>query len=116
MRYFGFKNLAIITYRCYSDRRYYYCQKYWLTFATGILYLVCACFYALLFYAILRFQKFGNYNVPMLFLFIVSGILYSISLIFLRAEKARWLKTAGVYLLIIGSIFLSSLIWVIINP
>src|ERR1700755_783886 len=67
MRYFGFKNLAIITYRCYSDRRYYYCQKYWLTFATGILYLVCACFYALLFYAILRFQKFGNYNVPMLF-------------------------------------------------
>src|ERR1700754_267973 len=96
--------------------RYYDCQKYWLTFATGILYLVCACFYALLFYAILRFPKFGNYNIPMLFLFMVSGILYSISLIFLRAEKARWLKTAGVYLLIIGSIFLTSLIWVIINP
>jgi hypothetical protein len=96
--------------------KYYYAEKYWFAFTAGIFYFVCAFFYTLLFYTILQFQKLGNYNVPLLFLLIVSGIVHSISLIFLRAEKARWLKTAGFFLLISGLIFLATLIGGLTNP
>lgn len=95
--------------------KYYYSQKYWFAFATGTLYSICNLCYAILFYTILNFQKFSNYYLPLVFLSIGAGIVYAASLMFLRAENGRWLKAAGAYMLIIGLILLSSLIWSITN-
>jgi len=96
--------------------KYYYCQQYWFAFATGIFYFLCNLCYAILFYTILNFQKLTNYYLPLLFVSVGAGILHAASLLFLRVENKRWLKAAGAFMLIMGLIFLSSLIWSITHP
>ena len=90
--------------------KYYSSQRYWFVLATGVLYYVCSFFHALVFYTILHFQKLANYNTPLLFVSIAAGILYAVSLMSLRAKSARWLKLAGVFMFIIGLVFLFTLI------
>ena len=96
--------------------KYYYSQKYRFAFVTGIFYSLCSFCHAILFYTILNFQKLSNYNLPLQFLSIGAGIVYAASLMFLRTENKRWLKASGAFMLIIGLIFLSSLILAITNP
>ena len=95
---------------------YYYDQKYWFAFTAGILYSVCNCCYAIVFYVILDFQKLSGYYIPLSFLTLGAGIIYAASLLFLPAENKRWLKAAGAFMLFIGLIFLLFLTWTIKNP
>jgi len=94
---------------------YYYGQKYWFAFTAGILYSLCNCCFAILFYVILNFQKLSGYSIPLSFLSLGAGIIYAASLLFLPAENKCWLKAAGAFMLIIGLIVLSSLTWSIRN-
>ncbi|HEY4064312.1 MAG TPA: alpha/beta hydrolase-fold protein [Puia sp.] len=96
--------------------KYYYTKKFWFVFVTGVLSTGCSLCYAIVFYTILNFHKLAGYNVPLLFLSFVTGIIYGISLISLRAKNKRWLRAAGLLQLIIGLILLSSFIWGIASP
>ena len=95
---------------------YYHGQKYWFAFAAGSLYFVSILIYTMVFYVILRFQKLTGYGALLLFLSLGSGVVYSLSLIFLRSPHTRWLKMAGVLMLVVGSTYLSSLIWGLTQP
>ncbi|MDO6435741.1 alpha/beta hydrolase-fold protein [Flavitalea sp. BT771] len=64
----------------------------------------------------LKFQKLGNYSLPLLSLTLGVSVLYAISLILLRARGNRWLKATGAVMLVIGLIFLSAIIWGSTNP
>jgi len=91
--------------------KYFYSQKYWFAFATGAFYSLCVFSYSILFYTILRFHQLTNFNAPLFVLTIVSGIVYAVSLMLLRAKNIRWLNAAGVYMLTIGIIMVSIYIW-----
>lgn len=96
--------------------RYYYAEKWWFVFATGTLSAASNICYAILLYTIIHFKEPSNYNTPLLFLTIGAGIVNAIGLIFLRSANKRWLRTSGVFTLIIGLIVLCAVIWNISSP
>ncbi len=86
--------------------KYYYSCKYWFVFVTYTLYCVFSLCYAIVFYTILNFNQLSSYFRPLLFLSAGVGIVYGASLIFLNAENKRWLKIAGVFMVVIELILL----------
>lgn len=91
--------------------QYFYGCRYWFVFVTYALYCVCSLCYVIVFYTILNFRQLSNYFRPLLFLSIGAGIVYGVSLIFLKAENKRWLKIAGVFMVVIELILLFPLVW-----
>jgi hypothetical protein len=96
--------------------KYYYCRKFWFVLAAGAVYYVCSFFYAILVFAAVSFHTSAYFSVSLLFVSIAAGTIYAVSLISLRAKGVGWLKVAGMYMCIIGLIYLSILIWRINHP
>ena len=93
--------------------KYYHNREYWVTFSTGILSLIAS----IIFYSILISMLSGkpwsnNYTLAYLNA-LGTGILYGISLVFSRAGKQSWLKTAGILGSILLLILFTTYIWIL---
>lgn len=91
--------------------KYYYYKKYWFAFWTGLLSTIALLLHFSIFYHYLLTRLPNDFYLPSFLIYLFTGIAYGISLIFSRAGKRFWLKTAGIFLLMIGVILLSSTIW-----
>ena len=96
--------------------KYYHYRKYWFVFITGIISTISNLCYAILIYIILEYQKIGDYNLPVLLVSLITGVVYAVSLILTRHEKKEWLTVTGVLILVTGLISLSSITWFISSP
>ncbi|HEY2581136.1 MAG TPA: dienelactone hydrolase family protein [Mucilaginibacter sp.] len=91
--------------------KYYYYRKYWSAFYTAIIATIAnLCFYAI-FYVALVSRELTNYYMPAQVVSLCAGIVYAVSLIFSVTGKKFWLKLAGFFMLVIGLVLVSTIIW-----
>lgn len=91
--------------------KYYHGKRYHLPMWTLIASVVASSLQFYLFYEILTSREISIAYVIAAVLFPVTGIVYALSLIFSAAVKRRWLKTAGVFMVILGIAMLISILW-----
>lgn len=91
--------------------KYYHFKKYRFVFIIGIISVVCNFGYAILIFIILKFQKFSNYNIPVLLIALSASIIYAFSLLLPKPEKGIWLKIAGFLMIASSVIYSSALVW-----
>jgi hypothetical protein len=90
--------------------KYFYDKKHWLAFTAGIISTTSTFFYAVVIFIILKFQKLGDYNMPIMILSLSAGIVYAASLIFIKTQGNYWLRITGIYILVIGLFLLTTII------
>ena len=91
--------------------KYYHGKGYQLSFRTGMVTVVASLMQFYLFYDLLLSHEISIAYTVATLLFVVIGIGYALSLIFSSSSDRRWLKTAGVLMLVIGLASLFSLSW-----
>jgi Prolyl oligopeptidase family len=96
--------------------KYYHYRKYRLVFIAGFIAFTVNLCYAILVYIILEFHQLANYNLPVLFITLGTSIVYAVSLILPRPGKKGWLKIAGIFMLVIGLLYLSAIFWYLSFP
>jgi len=90
-------------------QRYYYEQKFRLPFLAGILAAAVSLCYYIIIYEMQNFRELEKFYMPTIYIGLIAGILYGLSLIFSKASERPWLKAAGVLLTIGGLIFVSTM-------
>ena len=90
--------------------KYYHYKKFDFTFKTGIVVTFLSVCQFIVLYTILVSRKLQDFYLPIAFLVLAAGIVYSISLIFSEAGKRPWLKASGVSLLIISLVIAAAAI------
>lgn len=91
--------------------KYYQHKRYSITFKLGLVYVILLVCHFIVIYTMSSarlLEGLFRYTYP---LALISVLLYSISLIFLNAGRRPWLKTAGLFIFVLGSIQLLSYIW-----
>jgi hypothetical protein len=91
--------------------KYFHYRKYWFAFYAAIVALITNLCYVVVLCSILISRQLVSYYKPVIVVFLCASIVYAISLMFSGSGKSSWLKIAGVYALVIGLIFLSTVIW-----
>jgi len=91
--------------------KYYHYKKYWFTFSAGALATLANVFLAVVIIVVLSTQKPQSLYLPVLFVVLGAGLLYSVSLIFSGSGKMFWLRTAGIITFILSLLLLSTVIW-----
>ena len=90
--------------------KYYHSRNYRFTFITAAVVTALTFCQFIVFYAIIVARRLQNFYVPIVFLVLAAGIVYAISLTFSGAGERSWLKTSGVFILIISVVFVSAAI------
>src|SRR6202000_2112179 len=90
---------------------YFFNCKYWFTFFTYTLYCVCNLGYLLLFYSVLNFHLLFDYFRPLTFLSVGVGVLYGVSLLFVKDESKHWLRIGGVFMIVLQLGSLLPFVW-----
>lgn len=93
--------------------KYYYYQKHRFAFTAGTASISLNFIYTIVIFIILKFQKLGNYNIPVFILSLSAGIVYAVSLIFIKTKFNYWLRITGVWMLVIHLLLLTTIIWAI---
>jgi len=91
--------------------KYYQRKKYSFTLTLGLVYAVLlVCHYIVVFTMMTAklLEGLFIYTYPLV---LFSAILYALSLIYSNAGRRPWLKTAGVFVLVLGLVQLLSFIW-----
>ena len=91
--------------------KYYHYKKYWFVFSTLTIAAVASFCLFIIMYRILEARQLAGYYTPIFLLSLGTGAVYAISLIFSKAGKRTWLKTAGVFTFVINLILMSVVIW-----
>ncbi|WAC14620.1 carboxylesterase family protein [Dyadobacter pollutisoli] len=92
--------------------KYYYFKRYRLAFYSGIIAVITSIGFAFIYYMMLvRQRQFEAYYIAGLYSALITGIIYSFSLIVSSASKPPWLKAAGILYTISGVILLATAIW-----
>jgi pimeloyl-ACP methyl ester carboxylesterase len=84
--------------------KYYLYKKYWITFSSALLNSIAHLFYFIVIYRLLLGEGLRPYYMQAYMVFLGTGMVYALSLLFSNAGKRFWLKLAGVFLLIQGII------------
>lgn len=90
-------------------QKYYYHQKYWAAFYTGIIAALAGVCYAVVISIMLLSRTLYSYQIPTLLISLAITIIYAIALIFSGTRKKAWLKVAGAYILVVGLILVTSI-------
>lgn len=91
--------------------KYYQHKRYSITFKLGLVYVILLVCHFIVIYTMSSarlLEGLFRYTYPLV---LISVLLYSISLIFSNAGRRPWLKTAGLFIFVLGSIQLLSYIW-----
>lgn len=91
--------------------KYYHDKKYRLAFLTGTLTVIAFFCHIIVTSIVLLARQLESFYIFSLFFYQVTGILYSIALIFSNTGKRVWLKVAGASIFIMGCFSLSIFIW-----
>ena len=91
--------------------KYYHDKKYRLAFLTGTLAVIAFFCHIIVTSIVLSARQLESFYIFSLFFYQVTGILYSIALIFSNTGKRVWLKVAGASIFIMGCFSLSIFIW-----
>ena len=91
--------------------KYYHDKKYRLAFLTGTLAVIAFFCHIIVTSIVLLARQLESFYIFSLFFYQVTGILYSIALIFSNTGKRVWLKAAGASIFIMGCFSLSIFIW-----
>ncbi|MEO7991576.1 MAG: peptidase [Chryseolinea sp.] len=87
--------------------KYYRYREYTFTFSIAIVsMLVNLCQQTMFYFIVSGAREWHRYYVPFIFLVLVSGIVYGLSLIFSSAGQRPWLKRAGIFMFLITSVLL----------
>lgn len=85
---------------------WYYRQKgYWFAFSTGTLVVIAHLLLAVMLAVYLVTRQMESYYYPVVIFGLGTGFLYGLSLIFSRAGKSPWLKSAGIAICVISIIY-----------
>lgn len=90
---------------------YLYVKQYKAAFVTGMLSAIAVVALLLVTFLFLMARANLAYMIPLQIIVIVTGIVYSLSLLFSRSSERPWLKVLGIVGLIAGCIFGFILIW-----
>jgi len=96
--------------------RYYYYYAYRMTLYAALISTVANLTYAVAIYLMLLSRGREDYYLPVLLFSLSANILYALCLIFSSTREKYWLKTAGVFMFIIGMFLLSVTIWPLFIP
>jgi hypothetical protein len=81
---------------------YYRIRQYRLAFYTGIPFIFSNLLYSIVLYLQLSSGSLAQYGWPIFQVLTVTGVIYAASLIFSDTGKQRWLRAAGIIMLING--------------
>lgn len=90
---------------------YFYHKKFTLAFYMGLVDLLPTIWFLFVLYNVLTGGELRSYYIPSLIATFVTSIPYALSLILSAAGKRPWLKTAGVFLLLLKLITVLMVIW-----
>jgi hypothetical protein len=96
--------------------KYFHHKQYRFTLVAGTLAVLTTLGLSLVTYLLLMVRAPENWYLPVLFLSLLTGMVYSASLIVPPAGKIIWLKSAGLSLLLINLLTGSSITWILIDP
>ena len=82
--------------------KYFHFKKYDFTFKTATVVTFAIVCQSIVLYTILAAGKLQAFYLPIAFLIIIAAIVLLESLIFSEAGKRPWLKTGGIFILIVG--------------
>ena len=91
--------------------RYFYFKKYGFAFYSGLVVTLTTFVNLIILYRIVAARELQNLYMPVLSIVIFATLVHAVSLIVSPAGKRRWLRTAGVCMLVINLIVGSVLIW-----
>ncbi|RYU96914.1 carboxylesterase family protein [Emticicia agri] len=91
--------------------KYYHFYKHTFVFRALILSIVVSVFHFFSFLQLMQTKEILNYHIITIIGSLGAGILYAISLLSSGTGKNRWLRMAGIVLLIEGIIMTSAIIW-----
>jgi hypothetical protein len=93
--------------------RYYHHKKYWIAFSTASILAISSLCFAVLVYILMQGPSdLMKLYLPMLFVNLGAGFVYSASVIFSNAGKRLWLRLAGISYGVAYGIFLSTRLYV----
>lgn len=94
--------------------KYYYYRGYKIALSAALISTLANLGYAVVIYLMLVSRGWEGYYMPVLLCSLSATILYALCLIFSGTGKKYWLKTAGIFMLIISLFLLSTTIWSLI--
>jgi hypothetical protein len=90
---------------------YFYHRKSWFIFFAGVLNLTWLVLILVLSYWILRWHGPARFHTPLLLLYTASGMAFGIGLLFIRGVDDRWLRIAGIFVLLVALLWMILLVW-----
>jgi len=96
--------------------KYYQHQNYKFALFAGAISTIINICQAIVGFTMLEYHKLSSYNIPLLLLSLVIGIVYAISLIFLGLKRKYWLAITGIFMFIVGLHFLITIIRMVYFP
>lgn len=91
--------------------RYFQYKGYWLAFSAGILFNGAAYYQLIVLYRLVGARELLSYYMVVSLLTISAAVVYAMSLIFSASGQKKWLKAAGIVMLIFGGIQLLVFVW-----
>ena len=95
--------------------KYYHSRGYWAAFYTLIASAITNLCFAALILMLLTSRALLSYYMPMVLISLGIGIVSGLSLLFSSTRKRFWLRIAGAYLLVIGLIFVTTVVWTLLS-
>lgn len=82
--------------------KYYHAMNYRFAFKAGVAFTASTFIQFIIMCCILFWRDLISFYLPVAFLAVVVGMIYAISLMSSNAGKRRWLKTDGVFMLVVS--------------
>jgi hypothetical protein len=95
--------------------KYYHYRKYWAAFYTGVIGTIANLCYAGVLFAMLLSGASSKYYIPVLFISLITNIIYALILMLSDTGKRIWLRIAGAYMLVIALALVSCIAWSLLS-
>ncbi|MEH6681111.1 MAG: hypothetical protein V7724_11220 [Sediminicola sp.] len=93
--------------------KYYHHKKYSRAYILGMVYLISLVCHFIVFYAIISARSLEVWFRYTYELVLISQILYGLGLICSKTGTRQWLKAAGVFMVVLGSVQLLTFFWIL---
>jgi len=95
---------------------YYYLKKFWLALSALLLFGGASFVHAIVVYFVVTEQRLEGYFISTYNLLLLTSMVYGTSLIFSHTGKRIWLRTAGVFMLVLSIALTGFFLWRINTP
>lgn len=91
--------------------RYFQYKGYWLAFSAAILFNVAAYYQLIVLYRVVGARELLSYYLVVCLFSIGAAVVYALSLTWSAAGQQKWLKAAGIIMLILSGVQLLAFVW-----